>query len=67
MPRRAAPTLPNLLALFVALGILALAAPALAKGGHAPSPQAKELRAAGDLVPYAPPQKVLELGVQMEF
>ena len=52
--------LPTLLVLFLALSVLALAAPALAKGGHAPSPQALELRDVGDLVPYAPQQKVLE-------
>ncbi len=61
MPRRAATHLLNpLLTLCVLCALAAPAPPALAKDGHAPSPQAKELREAGDLVPHVPPQKVLE-------
>ncbi|MDO9632984.1 MAG: hypothetical protein Q7I92_13885 [Humidesulfovibrio sp.] len=53
MTRRAATILLSLIVL------CALAMPAWAESKHAPSTHAKDLRAAGDLVPFVPPQAVL--------
>ncbi|OGR37950.1 MAG: hypothetical protein A2051_02290 [Desulfovibrionales bacterium GWA2_65_9] len=58
MPRRAA--MPLMTPLLTVCVLCALALPALAESKQAPSKQARELRAAGDLVPYAPPQAVLK-------
>jgi hypothetical protein len=54
MPRRAFP----LLMIFCVL--CATAAPSLAESKQAPSKQAQELRATGDLVPYQPSEAVLK-------
>lgn len=58
MTRRAATIL--LTSLLTLCVLCALALPALAESRSALSTQAKALRAAGDLVPYAPPQAVLK-------